>query len=75
MNCCKKSCWSGRFRSAEAAEGNGHAISHGVHSGERFVPAGSHEGESNFVYARMISGMAKEARINWSNPRFVAHEF
>ena len=51
MNCCPKSCWSGRFRSAEAARRNGHAISRGLHSGERFVPAGSHEGEWNLGYA------------------------
>jgi len=41
----KKSCRSGRFRSTEAARGNGHAISRGLHSGERSGRAGSHEGE------------------------------
>jgi len=66
MNRCPKSCWSGQSRSAKAAGGNGHAISHGFHSGERSVPTGSHEGECNLGYARRISEVAQEARINFS---------
>ena len=66
MNCCPKSCWSAQSRSAEAASGNGHAISRGFHSGERFVPAGSHERECNFDCSRRISEMQRVARINTS---------
>jgi hypothetical protein len=51
---------SGQRASAAAAPGNGHAISHGGHSCEGFIPIGTHAGFS-FGDARTFSETAGEA--------------